>query len=146
MTKVLLSFLLFSLTAQASSGLNQFLVFEKCDSGNCQELRESFHDNTFSLKENPLSEAEIEELKVVENKSLKTYSIEIKLKSALKSTIENNVIVYRHQVLSKELEQHNDGTITAKIEFKKNTPLKKINKYCLNLNKSCKWMSELNRF
>ena len=146
MAKVLLSFLLLSFTVQASSGLNQLQVFEKCDAGDCQELRESFQDNTFSLKESPLSEAEVKALKVVENKALKTYFIELELKSNLKSAIDSKVIVYRHQVLSKELKKQKDDTFTAVIKFKKDTPLSKINKYCLNLNKSCKWLSELNRF
>lgn len=146
MYKVLLSFFFLSSQLLASEGLNQFLVYKKCQNENCFQLRESFQANSFSLQEESSTNVEVGTIKVVKNEESDNYAIDIEIKEDNINDLQERFLVYRHQILSSKIIKNSENKTIARVNFKKNTPLKDINKQCMKISKNCKWVSELNRY
>ena len=146
MFKVVLLLFLSSTLIQASEIQNQFLIYENCKSENCFQLRDRFQPRLFSIEDKIPVKVKIHSAMVVKDPKSDNYSISIEIYAKKLENLKDKYLVYKHQVLSHNLIRNFKNQSIARVTFKKETTLKNINKECMEINKKCKWISELNRY
>ena len=140
----------------AKSSLDQMMLGKLCLSGGCTEsafYKESFRNIRHQVVDNPQNMVTIKTAEVLKKDESDHNKFFLKLtlfhsNSQIKNQQDSNqVVLYRHQVLSSHVKFSDDKqNMIAKVFFDKKMELSEINKICQKLTKTCKWKSELDPF